>query len=108
MDQNQEKNQQNELFINRMLDALRDHCDPVRPTADERENGASLWRTTTPRDYLNVLSETYGDNLDCTLRQQIHFCLEDDEMDMALFLILALARLPIYRLKSEERRAWEL
>ncbi|WP_135077244.1 hypothetical protein [Terasakiella sp. SH-1] len=101
-----DQNNDYDIFINRIIDALRDHTDPTKSTADERKSGASLWRTTTPQDYLATLSQTYGDNLDAALRKQIHHALDDQEVDVAFFLILTLSRLPLYSLNETERRPW--
>ena len=85
--------QENDYFIDRILDALHDHCNPDFPTADESCEGNSLWRITTPNEYLQAIKLTFSDNSEREIRRQIHQALHKQQLDRALFLIFSLARL---------------
>jgi len=81
----------NEAFIDRMIDLIHHHYDPLHPTVDERGETHSLWRITTPKDYL--ITHTSGGTKDIEIRYSIHQALNRKQFDNALFLMLILSRL---------------
>ena len=105
-DKDNNKALQNDIFIDRIIDALRDHVDAKIPTDDEAKAGSSLWRTTTPMEYVSITSKTYKENTVDEIRLRIHQALMEHKLDRALFLMLALSRLPPYYLSQHERQPW--
>ncbi len=99
-----QKFKENEAFIDRMIDAIRDHYDPLYPTVDEVGHTHSLWRTDTPREYSDT--KIRSRIKDVEIRIRIHQALQQHQMDNALFLILTLCREPIHLLPDDERRPW--
>ena len=99
---------QNEHFINRMIDIVRDHIDPLLQTDDEAFAGSSLWRTLTPREFYEGVVEDYQENAEAEIRVLIHKALTEKKLDRVFFLILVLVRMPPYILKDSERLPWGL
>lgn len=98
-----QKRQENEFFILRILDALRDHTDPHWPTETELDPKRGIWQATTPAEFLEVIQITHEDRAEAELMERIHEALRSEKLDRALFLILVLARLPAWGLHKDQR-----
>lgn len=98
------KFRENDAFIDRIIDTIRDHYDPLYPTVDEISHTHSLWRTHTPKEYRKNEIKSHIPEIE--LRLRIHQALLRHQLDNALFLILVLCRHPSYMLPDDERRPW--
>ena len=98
--------EQDNFFIIRMIDTLRDHTDPVLRPKSEREISSSLWRLTSPLEYYQVTLSSYQDGTDAELRQQISKALKNKDIERVLFLILVIVQLPEYHLGDKDRQPW--
>jgi len=94
---------EDDYFIDGMLDALRNHMDPSRPTTTELGTGESIWCLTTPAMYLHINQSAHKEHAEAVIRREVTKAMEAGEIDRVLFLIVVLARQSKYQLDGPAR-----
>ena len=106
-----ELSEQDEWLWLRLVDVLCDHTGPKWRGRDEvppprREAAESLWRRTTPADYVATLDGKDATTIEARVLAELRAAIAARGIDDVLFLALVLSRLPGYALAAGERRPW--